>query len=415
MVSDLASLTSRQAEPHLLRKRANVEPLVTEIRWDEISYVGARAVTNPKDKPEAANEKGPTQRSSLLDALEQISRISVPIMIPVVIALIGYFGNNLLNQRQSIIEQKKLELEYVKIAKDTLSNVKPETDTILVSWAYQTFFQLSPVKVSQEDVDDLSKRRVPLPSSTPPTVLGGVSSSLTDWPWLVSLFEESQFVCNGTVIAAKKVLSTAHCVAHGRPGNIEVVTATGDGKNLRISRRIQVSKIIVHPAFSSDDEKNDNDIAILELSTALPPPFAMISAQSSTDPKVGGLALVAAIDFRSEPGNLLQGSIPIVDGATCVATYDTTYSVKLTSQAIICAGFEHGGFIACPGTGSAGGPLVVLDGAGQKYQIGIVSLGQDCSRRGAAYGVYTRVSSYSDWIRQVVPEVFSEPIKEVKR
>jgi secreted trypsin-like serine protease len=367
------------------------------------------------NRPEVANGKGPAQRSSLLDELEQISRISVPIMIPVVIALIGYFGNNLLNQRQNVIEQKKLELEYVKIAKDTLSNVRPETDTILVSWAYQTFFQLSPIKVSQEDVDDLSKRRVPLPSSTTPTVLGGVSSSVTDWPWLVSLYEEGQFVCNGTVIAPKKVLSTAHCVARRQPNDVEVAIPTGDGKNLRIGKRIQVSKMIIHPGFSWDSEKSDNDIAIIELASALPPPFARISAQSSTDPKVGVLGLVAAIDFRSQPGNLLQGSIPIVDSATCLATYDTTYSVKLAPEAIVCAGFEHGGFIACPGTGSAGGPLVVLNGAGQKYQIGIVSLGQDCSRRGAAYGVYTRVSSYADWIKQVVPEVLSEPTKEVKR
>jgi len=134
-------------------------------------------MSNPKHDPEVANEKAPVQAPRLLDRLEQISRISVPIMIPVVIALIGYFGNDLLNARQNVIEQKKIDLEYVKIAKDIVSNVKAETDTRIVNWAYQTLFQLSPVKVSQEDVDDLSKRRVPLPSSTTPTVLGGASSS----------------------------------------------------------------------------------------------------------------------------------------------------------------------------------------------------------------------------------------------
>jgi secreted trypsin-like serine protease len=58
---------------------------------------------------------------------------------------------------------------------------------------------------------------------------------------------------------------------------------------------------------------------------------------------------------------------------------------------------------------------VLLSGAGRKYQIGIVSLGEDCSVPGAVYGVYTRVSSYADWIRQVVPNVLSEPTTEVKR
>jgi secreted trypsin-like serine protease len=53
--------------------------------------------------------------------------------------------------------------------------------------------------------------------------------------------------------------------------------------------------------------------------------------------------------------------------------------------------------------------------AGRKYQIGIVSLGEDCSSRGATYGVYTRVSSYADWIRKIVPNVLSEPVTEVKQ
>jgi trypsin len=366
-------------------------------------------MSSPKEGPEVANEKRPAQAPRMLDKLEQISRISVPIMIPVVIALIGYFGNDLLNARQNVIEQKKIDLEYVKIAKDIASNVKAETDTRIVNWAYQTLFQLSPVKVSQEDVDDLSKRRVPLPSSTPPTVLGGASSSVADWPWLVSLYEEGDFVCNGTLIAPRMVLSTAHCVSRRQRANFEVATATEDGKSLRTDRRIPVTKIVVHPAFSRDTEKND--IAILELGTALPPPFATISAQRSADPKVGVLAMVAAFDFRSKVGNLLQSAILIVDNATCTATYPDTFALEGT----ICAGFEHGGAIACPGTGSAGGPLVVLNSAGLKYQIGIVSLGQDCSRRGAAYGVYTRVSSYTGWIKQVVPDVLSEPMIQVKR
>jgi trypsin len=366
-------------------------------------------MSSPKEGPEVANEKRPAQAPRMLDKLEQISRISVPIMIPVVIALIGYFGNDLLNARQNVIEQKKIDLEYVKIAKDIASNVKAETDTRIVNLAYQTLFQLSPVKVSQEDVDDLSKRRVPLPSSTPPTVLGGASSSVADWPWLVSLYEEGDFVCNGTLIAPRMVLSTAHCVSRRQRANFEVATATEDGKSLRTDRRIPVTKIVVHPAFSRDTEKND--IAILELGTALPPPFATISAQRSADPKVGVLAMVAAFDFRSKVGNLLQSAIPIVDDATCTATYPDTFALEGT----ICAGFEHGWAIACPGTGSAGGPLVVLNSAGLKYQIGIVSLGQDCSRRGAAYGVYTRVSSYTGWIKQVVPDVLSEPMIQVKR
>jgi len=227
-----------------------------------------------------------------------------------------------------------------------------------------------------------------------PVVLGGVNSSITDWPWSVSVLWAGQFTCNGTLIAPRMVLSTANCVDREKPTKYEVATATDDGKHLKIDRRIPVTKIVVHPEYSDIPLKND--IAILELGMELPPPFATISAQRSADPKAGTLALVGAIDFRSKPGNLLQGSVPIFD---CAA--------KSTQEGTICAGFEHGGAGACGGTGSAGGPLVLFSGSGRKYQVGIVSSAPDCSVPEEAYGLYTRISSCVDWIKQVVPDVLT--------
>jgi len=101
-----------------------------------------------------------------------------------------------------------------------------------------------------------------------PTVLGAVSSSIADWPWLVSVFRAGgRFVCNGTLIAPRMVLSAANCV--GDSANNEVATATDDGKYLKIGRRIPVTKVFVHPAYSEVTWKSD--IAVLELDTELPP------------------------------------------------------------------------------------------------------------------------------------------------
>jgi secreted trypsin-like serine protease len=142
------------------------------------------------------------------------------------------------------------------------------------------------------------------------------------------------------------------------------------------------------------------------LGAELPLPFATISGRRSVDPNAGTLALVGTIDFRSNPGNVIQSSVPISDDASC--------AVKTELEGTICAGFERGGGGACPGTGSAGGPLVVFSGAGRKYQIGIVSMA-DCSVPEEAFGIYTRISLYVDWIKKVVPDVLSEPATEVKR
>jgi secreted trypsin-like serine protease len=39
----------------------------------------------------------------------------------------------------------------------------------------------------------------------------------------------------------------------------------------------------------------------------------------------------------------------------------------------------------------------------------------DCSVPEEAFGIYTRISLYADWIKKVVPDVLSEPATEVKR
>jgi hypothetical protein len=353
-------------------------------------------------KPSSVREKGePASKTpTLLDKLEQISKISVPVMIPLVVALIGYVGSDLLNVRQNVIEQKKVDLEYVKIAKDIVSNVKPETDARIVNWAYQTLFQLSPIKVAREDVDDLSNRRVPLPTANP-SVVGGTSSPKTEWPWLVALSTvDFPFpFCNGTLIAPSIVLTAAHCVTG--PREITIVNPVEDGGQLRIRAHIPIKKIIVHPEFSKERVERHN-IALLQLGATLPPPFAAISLEKSADPAPGAPAWVAAFDFSSFPKiNLLQATMPVVTQQACAATYGD----KVTADDNICAGFQGGGVDACQG--SSGAPLVALNSTGRKYQIGIVTWGEGCAQP-EKYGVYTRVSSYANWIKQIAPDVLTD-------
>merc|ERR1719309_775095 len=69
--------------------------------------------------------------------------------------------------------------------------------------------------------------------------------------------------------------------------------------------------------------------------------------------------------------------------------FGPTYTLPRTA---ICAGAED--HDACDGDG--GGPLVCEHNE-KWYQVGIVSFGIGCGRKGIP-GVYTRVSAYSDWI-----------------
>jgi len=64
----------------------------------------------------------------------------------------------------------------------------------------------------------------------------------------------------------------------------------------------------------------------------------------------------------------------------------------------MCAGFEEGGVDTCQG--DSGGPLACFNEEQGKYYLqGVTSFGFNCARARSP-GVYTRVSEFSDWIRE---------------
>lgn len=81
--------------------------------------------------------------------------------------------------------------------------------------------------------------------------------------------------------------------------------------------------------------------------------------------------------------------------ATAAATQ--RYSGGAIGDGQICAGLELGGKDSCQG--DSGGPVVAEGEEAEPRQVGIVSWGDVCAKE-KAYGVYTRVSNFADWIQK---------------
>jgi trypsin len=64
------------------------------------------------------------------------------------------------------------------------------------------------------------------------------------------------------------------------------------------------------------------------------------------------------------------------------------------SDQMFCAGAREGGLDSCQG--DSGGP-VVSNVSGTNQLVGVVSWGFGCARE-LKYGVYTRVTSVSQWV-----------------
>jgi secreted trypsin-like serine protease len=252
-----------------------------------------------------------------------------------------------------------------------------------------------------------------LPADISTRIIGGVPSAEGDWPWMTAILHReisdpylAQF-CGGSLIHPSWVMTAAHCTfdeARGialPPEAIDVMV--GETDLTAGGERIPVVRIIRYPSYQFGVIYDD--IALLELQTPssqqpvrLPgPTFPAEFHDPVVPPGTTATTLgwgTTSTDSLVYPTLLQQVDVPIVDQATCTAAYASIVDVVETQ---VCAGLAEGGKDACQG--DSGGPLVSRSAAtGDKLvQVGITSLGLGCAQPDF-YGIYTRVSKYSQWI-----------------
>jgi len=243
-------------------------------------------------------------------------------------------------------------------------------------------------------------------------VIGGNRARPGQFPSIVALLDAGLFspadrqFCGGTVIDARWVVTAAHCLHDNAgqrldPANIRIVEQVLDLRAETIDEEVMVTNMIVHESYDHASTETYDDIALLELATALDSPPAALFTE---DPErfAGTSAVVAgwgAIEYRSPqfvvyPDALQQASVPLVTRSVCNApdSYD------FIAEGQLCAGFIEGGVDGC--LGDSGGPLITVVN-GRPELIGVTSFGRGCAEP-HFYGIYTSVSSYLDWIGQYV-------------
>ncbi|XWX00439.1 hypothetical protein V2A60_008459 [Cordyceps javanica] len=223
-------------------------------------------------------------------------------------------------------------------------------------------------------------------------IVGGTEAKEGEIPFIVSvdpLSADTILQCGGALLDDATVVTAAHCLqkatecaatpnaedCRGRAFN-----SRGEGGVLA-----NVASFHIHPDFVQG--KFDNDIAILKLSTRIPPSntisYATLPAAGS-EPEVASNAIAAgwgSINFGAPVSKtLLQVDLPIVARGECG---------KKAGESHVCAGSP--GKDTCQG--DSGGPLIDQS---KRTLIGIVSEGQGCGRT----GLYTRVGSFIPFIEE---------------
>merc|ERR1719350_1950311 len=107
--------------------------------------------------------------------------------------------------------------------------------------------------------------------------------------------------------------------------------------------------------------------------------------------------LSAALSLRDLHSDLLEVRVEVTEAERCRQVYRQAMGVELPDT-ILCAGLESGGKDACQG--DSGGGLLHQGASGVWTQVGVVSAGIGCARRGVP-GLYTRLTPYLAWIQGV--------------
>jgi secreted trypsin-like serine protease len=235
-----------------------------------------------------------------------------------------------------------------------------------------------------------------------PRIVGGSNADALTHPFQVGLLAKSisnnynaQF-CGGTLVAARYVVTAAHCSdSLVNPGS-EVQVLAGTQRLDGTGQRINVQRVHLHPGWNPNSF--DNDVAVWELAT--PVTGIAFASLATVQPSTPGTALrvtgwgTLAYQNNNSPTLLQQVDVPFVPTVSGACQSQG----GITSR-MICAG--QTGKDSCQG--DSGGPLTINRGSGYTELVGIVSFGSGCGDANFP-GVYTNVaqSSISTFIRNLV-------------
>ncbi|XP_031349471.1 transmembrane protease serine 9-like [Photinus pyralis] len=198
-------------------------------------------------------------------------------------------------------------------------------------------------------------------------IVGGVDTTIEDYPHQISLMYFGNHICGGSIIARNLILTAAHCNYGQSAESLEVRY----GSSVRDQGGIVVAVDHFHDHPDYNPGSNDYDVSVLKLAqdVVFSSKAQIIEIPPYNAQEGGRIAFVsgwgALHSIGPSPNQLQVVEVAEEDRDTC----NKTYNGKITDR-MIC--FRNPGKDTCQG--DSGGPLV-----SGGVQIGVVSWGYGCA------------------------------------
>ncbi|XP_055537129.1 chymotrypsin-1-like [Wyeomyia smithii] len=230
-------------------------------------------------------------------------------------------------------------------------------------------------------------------SESQPRIIKGTKVSIEDFPYIVSLRNNNQHSCGGSILSENWIMTAAHCVKYAEISKLSIQAG-----RTKVSKRVDLSvygvkQVILHPQY---DEKNSwqNDIALLklteplQLSDSVRPVRLPAVCYEVTGPDLNAVVVGWGVTRRGVLSKNLQKLIYlIVPHHECFEQHNN-FPIYRTQ---ICAADPTYRRAEC--NGDSGGPLMY-----QGVQVGIISWSEKPCTVARFPGVMTKVSHYIRFI-----------------
>ncbi|EAA09028.5 AGAP004568-PA, partial [Anopheles gambiae str. PEST] len=230
-------------------------------------------------------------------------------------------------------------------------------------------------------------------------IVGGHEAEIGRYPWMVALYYNNRFICGGSLINDRYVLTAAHCVFGSDRSRFSVKFLMHDRtvpKEDSFERKVSY---IMTNWFLNVLVFITNDVALLKLSEPVPLgetiiPVCLPPEGNTYAGQEGIVTGWGKLGDGTFPMKLQEVHVPILSNEQC--HNQTQYFRFQINDRMMCAGIPEGGKDSCQG--DSGGPMHVFDTEANRFVIaGVVSWGFGCAQPRFP-GIYARVNRFISWI-----------------